>query len=115
MRWPRWWTGSISTAHSGVTGLTVSKYFWKGWIHDPGINDQYSRKYSYPCDREGIRTPASEAVARAHREPAHCAMDDEQRLRAGARAEVPIPGRPHAKLEWCCRLRGADRRPIATS
>src|SRR5579859_7619124 len=101
MRWPRWWTGSISTAPSGATGLTVSKHFWKGWTHEhhePAIKDQSSshesngyeqsnsherstkheqsnRDSQYPCGREGLPAPAREAVARPHRKPAPRAMD----------------------------------------
>src|ERR1700730_16999933 len=109
MRWRRWWTGCVTTAPSGATGLISLKHFWKGWSHE-----QSSRESPYPCGREGISTPAREAVASAHREPAARAVDDEQRLRAGGRAEVPIPGRSHAELEWCCRLRGAEHRPNPT-
>src|SRR5258708_39516340 len=103
MRWRRWWTGCVTTVHSGATGLTVLKHFWKGWN-----NEQSSREYAYPCDREGIPTPARKAVARAHREPAHRAMADEKRLRTGGRAGVPIPVRTHAELGWLYRLDGAD-------
>src|ERR1700675_2908275 len=73
MRWRRWWTGCVTTVHSGATGLTVLKHSWKGWN-----NEQASREYSYPCDREGIPASARKALARAHREPAHRAMADEK-------------------------------------
>src|SRR5271170_629179 len=82
---------------SGVTGSSLLRLFWKGWI-----NEQSSRGYPHPCDRARIPTSARKAVASAHRKPAPRAMDDEQRLRASGRAEVPIPSRSRAELEWCC-------------
>jgi hypothetical protein len=29
--WRRWWTGFVTMAFFGATGLTVSRRFWKGW------------------------------------------------------------------------------------
>src|SRR5580704_6647435 len=97
------------TAHSGASGSTGSRSFWRRWNHESSC-----RESPDVGGREGVSALAGKAVARADREHAAGAMDDGERFRAGGGAEVPVPARARAaEVEWGCGLQGTDRRSVA--